>query len=206
MAALCGWLGMLSFGMYLVNAYSSKPGQAADAPDLWPEEVTMARSASTHTLLMIVHPQCPCSRASLWELQGMMRNLQGEMQAIVLFYHPTEADQDWVEGPLWEIAESIPNTELVKDGDGVEAERFGAFTSGQVLLYDERGYLRFSGGITPSRGHMGDSEGKSAIRKILAARDEPGFFQAARSLVFGCSIHGADSTCENGYCQNQEIK
>lgn len=73
---------------------------------------------------------------------------------------------------------------VVNDGDGVEAKRFGAFTSGQALLYDAQGQLRFSGGITDSRGHEGDNAGREAIEAILAGKT------ATTTLtdVFGCGL------------------
>ena len=61
---------------------------------------------------------------------------------------------------------------------------------GHVLLYDKNGALVFSGGVTPARGHEGDSIGNSMIlaiirkeklfdQQITDERDElaKGFFQ-----------------------------
>lgn len=41
--------------------------------------------------------------------------------------------------------------------------RFGAYTSGQVMLYDTDRRLAFNGGITGSRGHEGNNKGRQAI-------------------------------------------
>jgi hypothetical protein len=54
-----------------------------------------------------------------------------------------------------------------------------------AVLYDARGRLLFSGGLTSARGHEGDSFGLRRIRSLLLTgeadrRDAP---------VFGCSLH-----------------
>ena len=54
---------------------------------------------------------------------------------------------------------------MLRDDDGAEARRFGAETSGQTLLYDARGALAFSGGITGARGHAGDNAGRASLRR-----------------------------------------
>jgi hypothetical protein len=71
------------------------------------------------------------------------------------------------------------------DEGGAEARRFGAATSGQALLYDAAGRLVFSGGITPARGHSGDSAGRDAIIRWV----ERGTAPQKSAFVFGCSLH-----------------
>ena len=202
--AVCGWISLLSYGMYAVNKYGSQPGMSADAPTLWPDIVSIDFDSKGYTLLMMVHPQCPCSRASLHELQAIMKKSHEKARALVLFYHPSDAEPEWSESSLWEQASTISNVQVIKDSNGIEASNFGVYTSGQVLLYDKHGHLRFSGGITPSRGHTGDSAGKSAILKILAKNDRSERLESLKSLVFGCSIHGSDASCKEGYCPNQD--
>ena len=53
----------------------------------------------------------------------------------------------------------------VLDPGGAEARRFGVATSGHVLLYDTRGDLIFSGGITPGRGEQGDNAGPGGVAR-----------------------------------------
>jgi hypothetical protein len=71
---------------------------------------------------------------------------------------------------------------LTSDLGGVEAERFQTKTSGQAILYDSAGHLRFNGGITASRGHEGDNVGLDAIADEIM---RPGT-GAAHAPVFGC--------------------
>jgi hypothetical protein len=83
----------------------------------------------------------------------------------------------------------------VADPDGEEAQRFGAATSGHVLLFDPAGELRFSGGITASRGHVGDNDGCDRLIRLLTAgvgAERPsgvGIPAVSRQpLVYGCPI------------------
>jgi len=106
------------------------------------------------------------------------------LTADVLFVTPPGASGGWEATDLWRGAAAIPGVTVVDDLDGVEARRFGALTSGQVLLYDAGGQLRFSGGITPARGHAGDNAGRSAIVALVeSASSAP-----VETPVFGCSL------------------
>jgi hypothetical protein len=116
---------------------------------------------------MLAHPKCPCTRASIGELAAIMAHCQGRLNAYVLFMKPEGFTEDWEKTDLWQSASQIPDVQVISDPSGEEARRFSAVTSGQTLLYDLKGELLFSGGITPSRGHSGDNAGKSAIVSII---------------------------------------
>jgi hypothetical protein len=76
------------------------------------------------------------------------------------------------------------------DGGGVEARRFRVATSGHVLLYDVRGLLIFSGGITAARGHRGDSYGRAAVHDRILNPEGT----RSGSPVFGCPLAAPRST------------
>jgi hypothetical protein len=135
---------------------------------------------------MLAHPRCACTRASVEELSRLMARLRGRLEARVLFFQPASAPDGWSKTDLWRAAAAIPGVEIRRDAGGVEARRFGAETSGQVLLYDAVGRLLFSGGITALRGHAGDNAGSRAIAALLT-RTEPG---PAASPVLGCALLG----------------
>jgi hypothetical protein len=62
---------------------------------------------------------------------------------------------------------------------GREAALCKATTSGETVVYDAAGKLRFHGGITGARGHIGDNAGCSAIEVYanagFTATTRPGF-------------------------------
>jgi hypothetical protein len=141
---------------------------------------------------MFAHPHCPCTRASLGELERLMAQVPGRLSAHVVFLKPPGTAADWEKTDLWGKAARIPGVSVGADNAGREARRFNAETSGQTLLYDQAGKLRFQGGITLSRGHAGDNPGRSAIEELL--REERS--NQVKTPVFGCALFEAQ--CEKG--------
>jgi hypothetical protein len=93
-------------------------------------------------------------------------------------------DTGWEKTGLWRSASALPDVTVVRDDDGVEARRFGVETSGQTLLYDGRGTLIFSGGITGSRGHEGANAGEASLVALLTR----GEADRSGTSVFGCPL------------------
>jgi hypothetical protein len=133
---------------------------------------------------MFVHPKCPCSQASLSELAAILAHSAGHLHAEVVFLCPSGKPQSWVHTDLWETAAQLPGTRLISDTEGREARLFHASVSGETLVYDRLGNLRFHGGITDGRGHAGDNAGCSAIQTYL----NTGTIPLSRTPVFGCSL------------------
>jgi hypothetical protein len=191
----CGvlWLCVVGAGLWVVWDYENRPGAAAHPPAQWPSDSHIARTTDRPTLVMLAHPYCSCTRASIGELAVLMAQARTRPQAYVLFLKPPGFSDDWEKSPLWHSAASIPNVTVVRDDDGLEARRFDAATSGQTMLYDVTGRLLFSGGITGSRGHSGDNAGRAAILALLH-HDAPG---RTGSLVFGCPLFAPGNPCQS---------
>ena len=102
----------------------------------------------------------------------------------MLFLKPKDFSEDWTKTDIWQSAAAIPDVKIKIDDEGREAERFNASTSGQVLLYDANGRLLFDGGITASRGHSGDNDGREAIESFVLR----GKATTTQTPVFGCSL------------------
>lgn len=86
---------------------------------------------------------------------------------------------------LDEIMRDAPaTTRFIVTSDRGEARRFGARTSGFVVVYDAVGALRFSGGITVTRGHIGHNLGHVLVDELVHGLRN-GTFQTP---VFGCSL------------------
>ena len=187
LTGLCLWLLAAGSGMAVLWAYGAAPGTPADPPSRWPAKSTLGREAGKPTLLVFAHPHCPCSRASIEELDRLLASVAEPPQVHVLFAKPDGTEPAWERTDLWERAAAIPGVSIDRDDGGREAERFGVATSGQVLLYDVAGDLRFAGGITPSRGHGGDSAGRSMLQDLLASRH----VEQDETAVFGCALREA---------------
>ena len=157
------WLALVSAGSAVLLDYGLTPGVAGAAPAQWPRDsaLTLNRHEATlmkneATLVMVVHPHCPCSRASMSELSALMTTASGRVKACVLFVRPPGVPRGWEITDLWRQAATIPAVTVISDDGGHEAARFGAATSGQTMLYDRDGVLEFSGGITAARGLPSD--------------------------------------------------
>lgn len=181
---IAAWGVAVVSGMIGLDRYQMTPAVMAAAPAQWPVGAGISRNISRPTLIMMLHPQCPCSRASLHELALLMARSAGRLDALILFVQPVNAPADWLDGDLWRQAKTIPNVSISIDKGGREAVAFGASTSGQVMVYDAAGIIRFSGGITDGRGHEGDNPGMQAILDLLRT----GKSLVATTPVYGCSL------------------
>ena len=186
---LACWVLAVGAGLRLVSNYENTPGEVGISPANWPAESRIPRAEGLPTLVMMVHPQCPCSRASLGELALLMAQAKGRVHADVVFVRPEGFLEECEKTDLWSSAAMIPGVTPRIDEEGVEARRFGSRTSGQIMLYGADGRLLFSGGITSARGHAGDNEGRSAIVSLLTE----GFAAKRETPVFGCPIFGLAS-------------
>ena len=178
------WLAAVSAGVGALWAYDYTPGGDAGVPSHWPSQSEITPDAKQPTLIMFAHPKCPCTRASLGELMVLMTHCQHRVNARVVFFRPKRSGADWLNTDLWRSAEAIPGVSVQADEDGDEAARFHVTTSGHVVLYDVRGKLLFSGGITSSRGHSGDNAGRADVMQLLH-HELPA---ATEAPVFGCSL------------------
>ena len=186
------WATCVGFGLVQLWNYENAPGTAASAPDGWPDNEAIPRPAQRPTLVLLLHPQCSCSHATIAELDRLQARVDDRIDTYVLMLSPSSARRDWVRSPLWQKAAAIRGVTVIDDPDGRQASRFGAFTSGQALLYDASGTLVFSGGITAARGHEGDNAGRTAIEQFV--RDDRA--GRASTSVFGCSLFAADTTVD----------
>ena len=178
------WGLALVAGLRTLFSYENTAGKVGEVRQHWPADSRIQAPNERPTLVMLAHPRCPCTAASMEELARIMARVQGKVSAYVLFLKPSNGSASWEETSLRHHAERIPGVTVLSDVDGTEARKFGAQTSGHTFLYDKRGTLLFSGGITQARGHAGDNAGEDAIISIV--NDQRA--SLAKTLVFGCSL------------------
>lgn len=183
-AMLALWLAaMVVGGGWLWRYKLDAADVAAAALDGWPDGSAVPLAADGATLIMFIHPKCPCTRASAAELGRLLTDTQGRVRAHVLVARPPDVYEGWERTDLWDRMAAIPGVTVDADIDGEEARRFGATASGHVVVFDPDGRLRFSGGITGARGHEGDNPGRSrASAVILRIRD------SGAGPTFGCDL------------------
>ncbi len=183
------WAVLVAAGMGLLIGHSKTSG-AASAIARWPNGTRLTLDGRRPTLVMFAHPKCPCTRASLAELSRIMGECPGAIAGRVVFVRPPGADPQWERTDLWTAATAIPGMSVTVDGGGAEAARFGAVTSGQVLLFGTDGMRLFAGGITGSRGHEGANDGHDAVCAIV----HQSAAAAGSTPVFGCPLCNAQES------------
>lgn len=174
---------MLSAFGYLM-AYSGTPGELSESPCRWPAASKIQRNVERPTLLMFIHPRCPCTRASLEELSRIVARCRARAEVHVVIVLPENLPSGWEQTDRYRQAAAIPDIIIDVDVHGTEAHLFHGKTSGHTLLYDANGTLLFSGGITAARGHAGDNESEDAVVDWL----EKGHAALRDAPVFGCPL------------------
>lgn len=209
----------IAAGWYQMFRFSSTPGEQGAAPLRWPEAApAMQRFAlgaggpAAPLLLVFVHPQCSCTRATMEELDRILDASHAQVRVAIVVYRSEATERAETEraatgGSAQSAADGGGLTKtrnpaiaisglaqggwprravgLVPDKGGALARRFGAATSGEAVLYSADGRLLFQGGITAERSHLGDSKGGDALQAALRT----GAAQQARFSVFGCPIY-----------------
>ena len=185
----CLWLAALSLGTNSLMAGDRRPGRETSAPGVWPRESTLLPFPDGTMSVLIAHPKCPCTQASLDQLAQIVSRSPRPLRGYVLFSRPAAVPSSWARTALWDRVSEIPGFTPLEDVDGREAHRFGAATSGHFLLYDSKGALRFSGGITSARGAQGESAGMNSALAYLTT----GACPFSRTPIFGCPIDDPDT-------------
>ncbi|QDV47128.1 hypothetical protein Enr13x_70370 [Stieleria neptunia] len=191
---------MSAIGFIQLTDYSSRPGRAGQAPrqltDLalleasWTGDVPGIPLGEMPTLLVFYHPKCPCTAATVRVLERLQPRFKPTLRIIAVAYCPPDQDDAWIESRTTTALSNLTGTQTVIDRGGKLSEQFGALVSGHLLLYGADGRLTFSGGITPYRGHEGDSPSSlDLLRRINAPPDDCGQW-----AVFGCSIASDSET------------
>lgn len=191
------WLLALLGGGAWLYARGFAPGASGAPRPSWPSASRLQTEAGSFTLIVALHPECPCSSATLGELARLLAQTEGRLVAHVVMSTYDGIGRRPEDSDLWKQASAIPGVSLFVDSDGGELRRFDARTSGETRLYDPQGRLLFKGGITLARGHLGDNPGEDAVRKLVLDPLDPagavGSTAAAHPApastpVFGCAL------------------
>lgn len=176
------WVASIACAFTALLAYHNMPGERSDHAVVWPANQTIKLDTQRANLLVFIHPQCPCSTATLNELTRIQSACGSRLNTQVVFYSPPDMQREDTSKVRQALA--IPNVHITNDFTGELAQRFGALTSGHALLYSSEGRRVFSGGITPARGHEGENLGRNSIVQYVLN----GKTSCESTNVFGCPI------------------
>ncbi len=167
-------------GSGIATAYSLKAASGQDALVDWPVGSALHEPLARPRMLVFMHPECSCSRATLGELNVLLSNSPDLVDTDIVFSTPLS---DVEQSSLWSAATRLSGVRVSAD-TGAQARLFKASTSGEVLLYSSKGLLLFQGGITASRGQRGDNRGRQVIERLIRQGDST----LHSRPVFGCPL------------------
>ena len=75
------WVVALGVGMRILLNYENSSGLPTTPPPVWPANSKLQRAQGRPTLVVIAHPHCPCTRATIGELALIMARLQHQVSA-----------------------------------------------------------------------------------------------------------------------------
>lgn len=182
------WALVLLGGLTALGHYQGVEGAQGPPPSALPEIPGVQGDGERFSLLIAIHPHCPCTQATAGELERLLGEISRRggvlPQIFALVYRPAYMDTPWTETTLRDRLRAIEQVTLVDDPDGRHGASIGALTSGHTVLFDAGGHPVYRGGLTASRGHEGDNIGKLAVINHLlhraGARDQ--------HAVYGCEL------------------
>lgn len=203
--SIVGWCLAIALCSGALAWSARRPGQGASPPERLPESITSGQTGARTTVIVAIHPRCPCSRATVANLESAWRTAARSCDLVAVVYAPGDRPVGWAETDTVKRIAALDGARRINDPDGSISAALGVWTSGQVLVYDANGKLRFSGGITPSAGHEGDCASLETLRNLVGAgtSDHSGKDSVLHSAVFGCPLcddetPDAPATARNG--------
>jgi hypothetical protein len=181
------WLGVAGWGTKQLNDYSFQAAETGVSAPGWPSESSLSREKDKFTLVLALHPECPCSRATLSELDVILAQTNGAVSAVAVFLDSDPA-QPATASALFRKVAKIPGVSVICDRDGSELKKFGFCTSGETRLYRADGSLIFVGGVTGSRGHEGDNPGREAVISLTRDPANRAHPAVVKRPSFGCAL------------------
>lgn len=184
------WAAACLAASYATMSYDFGPGRLGAVRTAWPADSSLQRNPAHTTVVAFLHPRCVCSKATVDQL---IRTVQArpDVDVVVPVFVPPEqtTDPSWEQGPYVQtIRTALPSASIVFDRGGAEAQRFEAWTSGTVLVYDPAGREVFRGGITNRRGGADDNPGRQRLARTLSVSTDALAAPGGPSPVFGCPI------------------
>src|SRR4051812_25031914 len=89
------WVVGLGAGFAAMFRYQSTVGEFGRTPERWPMSAPISLDSGRPTLLVFAHPQCPCTRASLEELNRVLARAQSNVVVHVWFFEPSPRPREW---------------------------------------------------------------------------------------------------------------
>lgn len=138
------WLCVVVLCFAKLAVYAQTPGFVGAPPNAAATVIPIDRER--HTLVLCVHPKCPCTQATIYELERLLRRCDELPMVVVYIYESEESPETWYEHAAASIQTRIPDALIMRDPDGEVSESIRVYTSGSTVLYERDGSPVFWGG------------------------------------------------------------
>src|SRR5438552_1238510 len=105
------WLVAVFVCVYLLALHELTPGRVGKVGG-WPGSHLVALGHGTKTLLVFIHPGCPCTEATMTELRRILDENGNLVRASVLAFRPSAAASNWERTDLYERLVRFPDVKL----------------------------------------------------------------------------------------------
>jgi hypothetical protein len=183
------WLLLALIGGVLLMSYERTPGVPSAIGLTDHRELGVAISTDRPTLIVVIHPHCPCSQATATEMGELLTLCGGRLDLIVFLNQPDSCETSWANSVLTTRVEQLPGVRVVPDVGGRLSAKLGATTSGHAVLYGPDRRILFAGGLTPGRGINGETIGRQAILAAVAGSE----LTMSEASTFGCPLCRSES-------------
>jgi len=112
------------------------------------------------TILMFAHIYCPCTKASLIEFEKIRRKYNFEPLIIFDYISDDDVNENNLINDLQSnrlFAQKLKIKYIIDDKREI-IKKYKITTSGFTVLYDNSYNVIYTGGVTPYRGHIGESD------------------------------------------------
>src|SRR5689334_13730484 len=112
-ALAIAWVAAVLCGLFLLWHYANTPAGATESLAKWPENSQISLDPNLPTLVLFVHPHCPCTRATIAELARIAAKAKGRFTGCVVLYKPSDSGEAWEQTDIVRSAEEIPGMRVV---------------------------------------------------------------------------------------------
>lgn len=152
-------------------------------PDSNPIDSSQLQSPKWH-IELFVHPQCPCTRATLKLVDRLHRELLVPPELTIYVASYDQIKSDWSSSPNLRLAQQLDQAVVMEDKEANRAKSLGVKASGTLVVTDGEGNRLFAGGITAGRSCEQLNPSYFSVRNLL---NNPAT-GLSNTVVYGCDL------------------
>jgi hypothetical protein len=106
------WVLLLAGGWHALLRHEFTPGPGDGGPEHWPAQTALVRDPARMTLVLFALRNCPCTRATLGELEEILARAAEQVNVQIVLVSPEETSDDRVGAGIEALAESLPGVRV----------------------------------------------------------------------------------------------